>query len=464
MDFIKKLKALIEKGIATADEKAEVVKEFDSLKDNDVKEVAKDYIEKVKELKEEEDGEEEVQKEIEKAMSKAFKNEEGNLTKNVVEKVKKEVQDLLDEHKSKMQRQVGVYSKDAQKDEKRKMVNEFLREGLKSIIAGADTKGFVKVKAEMTTGSSGTPYAGYITDDYLSAEIRHLTTEYGVAAREMNNVTFSQTSYKANNLATDVTVYWVDEAGSIKSTQAVLGQSTLELKKLATIVTLTRELLQEQEIDFISFLGSRVAEGFAQAEDEAFFIGDGTSTYGSFTGLLENASVNETTMDSGDGSFNDLSVEYLREMQDETPQGALSNAKYYMHRSILSVVRNLREDSISAGDSAGAFLYKPAMGKESANIDGYSIVLVEAMPGISDDAVDTSFVLFGDLNKACIRGTRGGIIADRFNAGTVRNNADDGDLNLITTDREAVRWLSQVGYVAILPTAVTKLTTNSSSS
>jgi HK97 family phage major capsid protein len=282
-------------------------------------------------------------------------------------------------------------------------------------------------------------------------------TEYGVAAREFNTVTFTQKSYRANNLATDVSVYWVDEAGSISSTQAVLGTEVLELKKLAAIVTITRELLQEQEIDFVSFLGGRVAEGFARAEDQAFFIGDGTTTYGSFTGLLLNTTVNEVDMASGDTDFTDLSVEYLRKMQDATPQGALANAKYFMHRSVKTIVRNLREDAVSAGDKAGAFIYQ--INDRVGTIDGYPVVDVEVMPTSGDTAAGTSFVLFGDLKKATIRGIRGGIVADRFNAGTVRNVAGNADINLITTDREAVRWITQVGYITILPTAVTKLTT-----
>ena len=405
---------------------------------------------KEEEVTPEEETEETTDEEVEEAIKSAFASEK----KEIID----EVQKLLDEHKEKQKREVGVYSPEARKEEKRNIANKFLREGLLSVINGSETKEFEAAKKEMTTDDQSSPFAGFITDDFLSAEIRHLQTEYGVAAREFTTVSFMQSSYKANNLATDVSVFWVDEAGSISSTQAVLGQESLTLKKLAAIVTLTRELLQEQEIDFISFLGSRVAEGFAKAEDEAFFIGDGSSTYGSFTGLLENASVNEVTMDSGDGSFEDLSVKYLRAMQDATPQGAHANAKYYMNRTIRSVLRNIN-------DSQGNPIFKPSVqGVEAANIDGYPVVLVEAMPAIGDDAVDTSFLLFGDLRKATIRGIRGGIIADRFNAGSVRNVAGNADLNLITTDREAVRWISQVGYIAIIPAAVTKLTTHTSTS
>ena len=458
MNFLKMLKKMLAKGFATEEEKVSLRKEL-KTQDADTQELASEDVEKVEALPETDPKEEDVEQEVEKAIKKIFAGEKKEISNSIKNDIVSDVQKILDQHKQKMEKGVGVYSPEAKKDVKRKAVNKFLREGIISILSNNDTKEFEAARKEMTTDGEASPYTGYITDEVLSAEIRHLMTVYGVAAREFTTVSFTQSAYKANNLATDVSVFWVDEAGSIRSTQAVLGQESLQLKKLAVIITLTRELLQEQEIDFVSFLGERVAEGFAQAEDEAFFIGDGTSAYGSFTGLVKNANVNNIDMASGSTSFEDVSVSDLRSMQDGTPQGALAGAKYYMHRSILSVIRNLRSDSVVAGDGKGVFLYTAPSGNDPANIDGYPISLVESMPAIGDDAAEKSFVLFGDLKKATIRGIRGGINVDRFNAGTVKNVANNADINLITTDREAVRWINQVGYIAIVPKAVTKLTT-----
>jgi hypothetical protein len=83
------------------------------------------------------------------------------------------------------------------------------------------------------------------------------------------------------------------------------------------------------------------------------------------------------------------------------------------------------------------------------------------MPTKTDTDADTSFVLFGDLKKACILGYKGAITAKRFDAGIFRNVAGNADINLITTDREAIRWTERVGYIIVLPSAITKLTTGS---
>ena len=454
MNILKLIKEALAKKSVTSKELELVKKGFEKL-DTEEKEVINDEYKKFLELKikeeddEEEKGEEEdedlgeVQKQLKTLLNKEAKEMKDVVKDEIIEKVN----ELFKEHKKMAETKSGFYN-DAVA-EKRASIKAKTRALAEAVVNQDDTK-----MKEMTTDGSGTPYAGYVVDSELSAEIRRLITEYGVARREMMSIQLSKGSYKANNLATDVTVYWVDEAGSIKSTQAVLGQETLELKKLATIATMTSELLQDEEIDLSAFLLERVAEGMAKMEDEAFFKGDGTTTYGSFTGLLENASVNEITLTGT--TFASMDADDLISMVDDTPQGALRNAKFYMNRTIMSIVRKLKDDN-------GQYIYQAPSQTGPATIWGYPVVLVEAMPNTGDTAVDTSFVLFGDLKKACIFGYKGGINAKRFDAGTVRNVAGSADLNLITSDREAIRWTERVGYIVIIATAVTKLTTASSS-
>ena len=373
----------------------------------------------------------------------------GGVKDEAIAAVQDQVKKWLTEQKDLMSKRAGVYAPEVQAKGDRVRLNKWTKDFCKALYANDVDK-----LKELSTDDSASPYGGYAVDSELSAEIRHLITEYGVARREMLALQLSKNSYKANDLATDVSVYWVDEAGSISSTQVVLGQETLELKKGAAIVTLTSELIEDEEIDLAAFIAGRVAEGLAKQEDEAFFKGDGTSTYGSFTGLLEDSNVNEVTM--AGSTFASIDADDLIDMVDATPQGALANAKFYMHRTIMSYIRKLK-------DSDNQYIYQRPSESGPATIWGYPVVMVEAMPSKTDTAAATSFVLFGDLKKACIFGFKGAIKAKMFDAGTVRNVADSADINLITTDREAIRWTHRRGYIIIIPTAVTKLTTASAS-
>lgn len=448
LQYVKAAKALIEKGFATKAEKEALSAKFKEL-EADEQEVAKPEAEKVDSLPESEgQSAEETQAEIEKGIK--------SLLKSATDEIKNEVKEWLDAQQEQIKGKMGIYHPEVQ--EKRKKQNVYVREFMSAIyngdieklkeISGLSTK-------ELTTDATGSPYGGYVVDRELSAEIRHLTTEYGVARREMSTLQLTKGAYDANTLVTDVTVYWVDEGAVIPSTQVVLGQKELKLKKLAAIVTLTRELMEDGEVDLFSFIAGRVAEGLAKAEDNAFFKGDGTGTYGSFTGILKDSNVNIVNMASTKTAFTDLTADHLLDMQDATPSGAMANAKYYMHRTILSIVRKLK-------DTQGQYIYQRPQDGTPGQIWDKPYVLVEAMPKKSDTAVSTAFVIFGDLRKACIFGYHGAISADRFNAGVVRNVANNADINLITTDREAIRWIERVGYFNLLPNCVTVLKTAAS--
>lgn len=443
-ELLKLLGSLMKAGAASAEARAKVASLVAKLKSEDQEAVA-DQVAAVDALPDApaEDAEaDDVEGEIEKGLKTLLARE--------VKGIKADIKTYMDEQRELIAKKAGVYHPEMQTT-KRKAFNTYLRDIAGALLRNDDAK-----LKEMTGDATGSPFAGYTVDSELSAEIRHLITEYGVARREMQNVQLTKGNYRANNLVTDVTVFWVDEGAVVKSTEAVLGQVTLNLKKLGAIVTMTTELLEETEIDLMAFIAGRVAEGFAAAEDAAFFNGDGTATFGSFTGLLRNSNVNTVTMAVTTGNtFAKMTADDLIDMVDATPQGALANAKFYYHRSIKTVVRKLK-------DTTGQYIYSPMSVSGPATVWGYPEVLVEAMPQRTATALSTAFVLFGDLRKACLFGYKGAIRADRFNAGSVRNVADNADINLITTDREAMRFVQEVGYVAVVPKAVTRLRTAAS--
>lgn len=422
----------------------------------------KKEIEKKEEVKEEDVKEEEVEEdeggvevdgEVEKNFKKLLDSHSEGVKASLKAELSTEISKLINEEVERKQGKAGIYNQKVQKEEAMGVKNEKLKRFFVAVLSGD----FASIKAESTTDASGTPYNGYVVDSELSAEIRHLTTEYGVARREMTTMQLSKNSYKANELVTDVSTYWVDEGGSIKSSQVVLGQNTLELNKLATVVALTAELIEDEEIDLFSFIAGRVAEGFAKKEDDAFFKGDGTSTYGSFTGLLESSYVNEVSI-SGT-TFASVDADDLLDMQDSTPSAASKNAKYYLHRTILTYIRKLK-------DTEENYIYQRPSGELPGLIWNKPYVLVESMPSKTDTAAETSFVLYGDLKKGCIFGYKGSVRAKRFDAGVIRNVADGGDINLITSDREAIRFVERVGYFQVIQSLslpITKLTTAAAS-
>ena len=381
--------------------------------------------------------EEEVQEQVEKLVANSVANIESKMQAEMEAKV----ESWKAEQAELMKKRSGVYNPEVKSTRKelntktRSFINALYNNDLsviKDLVGGTDNKG------------------GYLIFDELEAEIQHLVTEYGAARREMYPVQLSRGDLKLNNLASDVNVYWTDEAAAKTSSDVTLGQVKLELKKIAVIVPMSDELLEDSEIDIVSFLTGRIAEKMAQKEDLAFFLGDGGAGYGGFTGILNNALVNTVTM-TGSSILN-LDTDDLLDMIDNTPSGALANAKFYLNRTLMSLIRNLK-------DNNGFPIFQAPSASGPMTIWGYPVVLVEALPSTGDDADDTPFILFGDLKKACWFGYKGGMRVAISNEATVRNTDNDGDLDLFRQDMSALRVVERVGYVTVVPKAVTVLFT-----
>lgn len=160
-----------------------------------------------------------------------------------------------------------------------------------------------------------------------------------------------------------------------------------------------------------------------------------------------------TADEGGDGTaFTHMTADDLFDMMAASPQSVRRTGKFYMSFSVMGIVRKLK-------DANGDYIYQRPSETGAATIWGRPVVEVEVLPDTGDSAEDTPFVGYGDLKKSSIFGYRGAIAMDRFNAGVVRNVAGNADINLITTDREAVRWIERVGVMHIIPSAFTVLKT-----
>lgn len=365
---------------------------------------------------------------------KAFKSE--------IESVKAEFKTWQEEQAELSKKRVGLYSPESKAD--RRVLNDRLRKFMTALFQGDNM-----MAKDMSEGVNSE--GGFLVDTPLNAEIQHLMTEYGVARREMTLTTMASKSLDLTNLATDLAAYWTDEGANKTSDDVAIGRVTLTVNKLAVIVPMTDELLEDSEIDLVSFVTGRIAEQMAKKEDEAFFNGDGTAAFGGFTGMLNNTFTNLYTMTTN--SILNVDADDLIGMVDVTPQGALANGKFFMNRTIMSVIRKLK-------DTTGMYIYQAPSVSGPATVWGFPVINAEAMPGTAADAADTPFILFGDLRKAAWVGVRGGMAVKLADQATVRNTADTADLDLFRRDMTALRVVERVGFVAVVSDAITRLKTS----
>jgi HK97 family phage major capsid protein len=298
---------------------------------------------------------------------------------------------------------------------------------------------------------------GYLIPEELRSEILRVAQgQYGLARSEMRYLPFTGPGNERRipALASSVSVSWTDEAGKKKSTAPTFDIVHQTLKKLAAIVPMTEEIIEDSTINLTALVAELFAEAVAKEEDLQFFNGDGSP----WTGILNNGKVNVVNTLTTDPR--DVTAEDLLALVDATPSGALSGAKFYMHRSVFSKVRSLREGE----GKDGVYLVQQPTATEPTNIWGYPVVTSDAFPLATETGQDQPFVLFGNLKQAAIFGDKQQLRVKMLDQATVRNSGDTSDINLAEQDMVAVRIVERVGYVLALPEAVSVLKTESAGS
>ena len=403
------------------------------------------------------DGEDKVVEEVKDFLSDKVSLAVGEMKQEAKAELEAQMKEFVKEQQSAMEKKAGIYHEDV------KASREALSQKVKSNIEVA------LGNKEMTEGMSvgDDEYGGYTVDEELDAEIRALVEEYGVVREKFFVTPLEKGSYKVNKLVSDIAVGWLDEGDAFETDRVEIGQDTLELKKLGVIVALSNELLSDSEADLTRFVTERVAQKFAYHEDRAGLVGDGTDSDGGFDGLLyEVDSENVHELETGDDSYTDITIDDILDARDLL-SGSNLNVEIYMNREIKSHLRKSK-------DGNEAYHFDPQSGLDT--IWGMPINEVDVMPDSSDDGEETEFILIGDLEKAGIMGYKGGFVIDEFNTGTVRavdydgnTTIDDGDsyedqyVNLLTSDKRAIRFKERVGFVNVLTDAVAAVKTGSTS-
>lgn len=306
----------------------------------------------------------------------------------------------------------------------------------------------------MTTSTGDTPKGGYlIPPAEFVADVLRIASEFGVARREMMYLPFSGpgNSRQVPALGTSVSVSWTNEAAKKGATQPVLNLVTQTLKKLTAIVPFTEELLEDSAVDLYTLLVDLFAEAIGVEEDAQFLAGTGSP----WTGVLKNGSVQVVNMGTGEG-FSAITADDLLDMTSKVKPSVRRGGKFYMHTTIMDVVRKLK-------DSQNNYIYQQPAGDAPGKIWGYEVVETDVMPALTDTAAATAFVIFANLKKVAIMGDKQQMRVKLLDQATITDTDGQTAINLAEQDVLALRVVERVGYVLALPAGVCVLKSGASS-
>ena len=249
-------------------------------------------------------------------------------------------------------------------------------------------------------GETNNSLGGFLVPDELEQAIIDLRAQFGKFRANTRVLNMSRDTLLINRIAGGLTASFVGEGSSISETDASFDQVSLVARKAATLTKYSRELAEDSVVNLGDFLAGEVARAFANAEDEAGFNGDGTSSNGGIVGL-KNA-VGSAGQKTGSGNaYSELTLADLTGTVGLAPEFVFSQGtpKWYMSTQFYhTVVLDLLAD---AGGNTNLTL---AGGVAVPSLFGYEVVLTDVMP--KTEANSQICAYFGALELGATMGDR----------------------------------------------------------
>lgn len=308
------------------------------------------------------------------------------------------------------------------------------------------------------TGSAG----GYVVPQEWSDTVDRVVDDYGLIRKLARIVPMGRDVMNMPTLSTKPTVYWPGEATAGTASSAVLASPTLTAKTLVGLTSLSNELLEDANVDVVSFLADIIGEQIAGEEDKQGLVGTGSP----FTGVLSDTSATITTI--ADDDCNPTGDE-LRTAIAQIKPTLLSGCVWVMHRSVWASIQKLTGNSqylvslavpvigpgvvggvASAGQGGLAGAYQ-------GTIWGYPVLLSEQCPAqnATTEPVSTSFAVFGNFKKFYF-GNRKQMTMDISSEATV------GSDNYFAANMSGIRLLERIAMVVGIDSAFSVLKTAAS--
>ena len=116
---------------------------------------------------------------------------------------------------------------------------------------------------------------GYTVPDEFERKLIQALEENNIF-RQLATVIRTNSGTRKIPIANDtMEAQWIDEGEEIPETNTRFGQTTLSAYKLGTMIKISNELLHDSAFDLASYIAARFGVCMGNAEERAFFTGDG---------------------------------------------------------------------------------------------------------------------------------------------------------------------------------------------
>ena len=226
---------------------------------------------------------------------------------------------------------------------------------------------------------------GYLVPDEYERTLIEALEEQNIFRQLAHVIHTSSGERKIPVVASKGTASWIDEEAAYPESDDTFGQVSIGAYKLATMIKVSEELLNDSVFDVPSYIACEFARRIGAAEEEAFFTGNGTgrplgilaATGGAETGATA-AAADKITFDEVMDLFYSLRTPYRR------------NAVFIMNDATVKALRKLKTTG------GGDYIWQPSVTAGTPDtILNRPVYTSGFMPTL---AAGAKTVLFGDLN------------------------------------------------------------------
>jgi len=245
---------------------------------------------------------------------------------------------------------------------------------------------------------------GVLVSDEMSSEIIRLVEEFGAFPANARRVTMNSDTMLMARRTGGLSARPIGENAAPATSDVTFDNVSLTAKLWGIDNRVPNSLMEDSVIDLADAMAVEVAQSFAEAYDNAGFIGDGSSTYHGTVGVA--AAINDGTHSAGvvtatsRTTFDALLLSDFTNLVARLPLFARRNAKFYISPAGYGSSM-LRLMTAAAGNNAADIA-----GGAGLQFLGFPVVLCHPLESALTGTTTKVACLFGDLSQAATYGER----------------------------------------------------------
>ena len=224
---------------------------------------------------------------------------------------------------------------------------------------------------------------GYLVPDEYERTLIDKLEEQNIFRSLAHVISTSSGDRKIPVVASKGTAAWIDEEAQYPESDDAFGQVAIGAYKLATMIKVSEELLNDSVFDIAAYIAKEFARRIGAAEEEAFFTGNGT---GRPTGILSASTGAEVGVTAASATA--LTFDEVMDLYYSLRSPYRRNAVFIMNDATIKALRKLKNGN-------GDYIWQPSVTAGVPDTILNRPVHTSAfMPTL---AADAKTILFGDL-------------------------------------------------------------------